>query len=124
VNKLDYQEEMLKLDAQSVYKMWIVDYLISNGDRHGENWGFFYNPHSMKIQGFHPLIDHNKAFDKRIMENPDALSRFGKMTMRQAAELAIDKVDLHFTAQITREDFLTEEQFASFFERSRELRIK
>ena len=32
--------------------MWIVDYLISNPDRHLENWGFYYDPTTTDILGF------------------------------------------------------------------------
>lgn len=38
VNGLDPEAEMLRIDSESIYKMWIVDFLISNRDRHGQNW--------------------------------------------------------------------------------------
>jgi len=52
---LDTLREAIKIDPDSMYKMMIVDYLISNRDRHGMNWGFFYNCNTMEILGCHPL---------------------------------------------------------------------
>ena len=37
---MNARAEALKVDLESIYKMWIVDYLISNRDRHVLNWGF------------------------------------------------------------------------------------
>lgn len=39
IHNLDSRKEALAIDAEAIYKMWIVDYLISNRDRHGLNWG-------------------------------------------------------------------------------------
>lgn len=60
--------EALRIDSESVYKMCIVDYLISNPDRHGRNWGFFYDD-SFNIVKCHPLFDHNNAFDVDVMKD-------------------------------------------------------
>lgn len=38
-NGIDFYKKILEIDADSIYKMWIVDYLISNRDRHSQNWG-------------------------------------------------------------------------------------
>lgn len=59
----------MRIDADSIYKVFIIDYLISNRDRHGGNWGFFYNCNTMEILGCHPLFDHNNAFDRALMQD-------------------------------------------------------
>lgn len=118
VNGMDPEEEMFKIDRESIYKMWIVDFLISNRDRHGQNWGFFYDMRTMEILGCHPLFDHNNAFDIDYMRNLDAPYQFGEMTIKQAALKAMGEVDFHFTAPIAREDFITERQYLSFKKRA------
>ena len=124
VHGLNPSEEMLKIDAESIYKMWIVDYLLCNRDRHGQNWGFYYDPKTMQILCCHPLFDHNNAFDTEWMQDRNAKYQFGEMTIREAAKLAMSKVDFHFTEEITREDFITERQYKEFMERAKDLGIR
>lgn len=124
VNNFDYYKKMIEIDAESIYKMWIVDYLLCNRDRHGQNWGFYYKPHSMEIVGCHPLFDHNNAFDKEWMQDRDAAYQFGDMTIREAAHKAMQNVDFHFIEEIKREDFITERQYNEFIYRAKELGIK
>lgn len=124
VNGIDPDVEMFEIDKESIYKMWIVDFLISNRDRHGQNWGFFYDTETMEILGCHPLFDHNKAFDIEYMKNMDSPYQFGGMTIKQAAKKAMNEVDFHFTAPITREDFITERQYVSFRKRAEFLGLK
>ena len=119
VNGKDPEKEMFEIDRDSIYKMWIVDFLISNRDRHGQNWGFFYDTETMEILECHPLFDHNNAFDIDFMRNIDAPYQFGDMTMKQAALKAMKEVEFHFTAPITREDFITERQYKSFQARAK-----
>ena len=123
VHSLDSFAEMLRIDAESIYKMWIVDFLLCNRDRHGQNWGFYYNPKTMEILGCHPLFDHNNAFDIEWMKDRDAKYQFGNMTIREAAWIAMQKVDFHFTEKITREDFITERQYQEFMERAEYLGV-
>lgn len=115
---------MLQEDVESLYKMWIVDYLISNRDRHGQNWGYFYDLKTMRLLGHHPLFDHNNAFDIEWMQDDDAKYQFGDYTIKQAAKLAMSKVDFCFTEPITRSDFLTDRQYESFARRARELGVE
>lgn len=124
VNGKDPDTEIFALDKESIYKMWIVDFLISNRDRHGQNWGFFYDTDTMEILGCHPLFDHNNAFDIDFMRNMDAPYQFGDITMKQAALKAMKEVDFHFTAPITREDFITERQYNSFRKRAEVLGLE
>ena len=125
LNGIDARAEALKVDPESIYKMWIVDYLISNRDRHGLNWGFFYNCDTMEILGCHPLYDHNNAFDIPLMQDDDAEYLYdSSMTMKQAAMKAMDKVDFHFYREFTPEDFLTKRQYDSFMRRAKQLGIE
>ena len=124
VNNFDYNKKMMEIDADSIYKMWIVDYLLCNRDRHGQNWGFYYKPHSMEIVSCHPLFDHNNAFDKDWMQDRDAAYQFGDMTIREAAHKAMKNVDFHFIEEIRPEDFITVRQHNEFMYRAKELSIK
>lgn len=124
VNGRNPEEEMFRIDRESIYKMWIVDFLISNRDRHGQNWGFFYDTETMDILGCHPLFDHNNAFDIDFMRDMDAPYQFGEMTIKQAALKAMKEVDFHFTAPVTRADFITERQYLSFKKRAACLGLK
>lgn len=124
VQGLDYNKEILKVDAENIYKMWIVDYLIANRDRHGQNWGFYYNPKTMKIYGCHPLFDHNNAFDVEWLKDRNIEYQFGNMTIREAAMHAMKKVDFHFTSEFTREDFITDRQYKEFMARAKDLGVQ
>lgn len=124
VKGLDSRKEALKIDPDSIYKMWIVDYLISNRDRHGLNWGFFYNCDTHEILGCHPLYDHNNSFDLALMQDDNAKYLYDdSMTMKEAAIEAMKHVDFHFYRAFTREDFITDRQYKSFMDRANELNI-
>ena len=125
IRGLDSRKEALKIDPESIYKMWIVDYLISNRDRHGLNWGFFYNCDTQEILGCHPLYDHNNSFDIPLMQNKDAEYLYdSSMTMKQAAMKAMENVDFHFYREPVRSDFLTDRQYQSYMDRARDIGIK
>lgn len=125
VQGLDSHKEALKIDPESIYKMWIVDYLISNRDRHGLNWGFFYNCDTMEILGCHPLYDHNNSFDISLMQDENAEYLYdASMTMKQAAMKAMREVDFHFYRTPVREDFITDRQYKTYMKRAEELGIK
>lgn len=123
VNGKNPDSEMLRIDKEMIYKMWVVDYLIANRDRHGQNWGFYYDSKTMEILSCHPLYDHNNAFDIEWMKDPDADYQFGNMTIRQAAHKAIREVDIKILNPITRDDFITERQYNCFMSRAKELGI-
>lgn len=124
VNGKNPDTEMLRIDCDSIYRMWIVDYLLCNRDRHGQNWGFYYRPSNMHIEGCHPLFDHNNAFDIEYMKDREAPYQFGGMTTREAAKLAMSRVDFCFTEPITRGDFFTDRQYAEFTWRAKDLGIR
>lgn len=121
VNGLNWMRELQKIDSDGMYKMWIVDYLISNPDRHGQNWGLYYDNGTFDFVSMHPLFDHNNAFDIDWMANPESEYIFTGKTMQQSARQAMKHVDFHFTAPITRNDFLTDRQWESFRWRAKDL---
>lgn len=112
-------------DDEGYYKMWIADYLISNSDRHGRNWGYYFDAVTGRLLGTHPLFDHDHAFDESVMENPNIPYRAAyQYTMKQAAHIARKKVDIYYKRDFEREDFQTDRQYDSFMERVRELDIR
>lgn len=60
--KLAELESFLKADS-GYFKMFIVDYLLNNTDRHTGNWGVYFDANSGKIIKLHPLFDHNLALN-------------------------------------------------------------
>lgn len=123
-NNLDADKELIRLDPDGYWKMMIVDYLLSNSDRHTQNWGLYYKPDSMEILGLHPLYDHNNAFDIEVMNDKNYGSHFRDSTLQKNALYAMKQVDFHFTAPITRDLFITERHYKSFMSKAEELGIK
>ncbi len=116
---------VLSIDAEHFYQMCIVDYLISNPDRHSRNWGFCYDTDTTKLKGLHPLFDHNNSFDPAYMSNPDAdYIVLPGQTMRQAAKYAAKKINVTYKRPFTEQDFLTQRQYRSFMSRLNDLGIK
>ena len=127
IQGIDPDLELKKIDAESINKMAIVDYLISNRDRHGQNWGLYYNAHTTEILKCHPLFDHNNAFDIKTMQDRDAVYVFSNKkgeSIRDVARYAIKRCDFHFTAPIVRSDFITQRQYDSFMSRAEELGVE
>lgn len=121
VNGLDFKKEVLRIGSYDYYAMCIVDYLISNRDRHSQNWGFYYDKDTMEIVSLHPLFDHNNAFDNEYMNNKDEKYLVTGGSLRDAAMTAMSKIDFKFTNTFTKDDFLTERQWLSFRDRAKEL---
>lgn len=122
-NNLNFMSEIFRIDSESIYKMMIVDYLISNTDRHGYNWGFLYNCNTMQILGCHPLFDHNNAFDDKEMKNLEGgdSALYKGVSMKKAALNAMRHVNFKFTSKITRKDFIYNEHYKSFMKRAKVL---
>lgn len=120
---VDPIDELTRLDADGFYKMLIIDYLIANPDRHGQNWGVYYDPNAVEVLRLHPLFDHNNAFDNGVMDDENYLSHFYDKSLKENALMAIKKVDVHFTKPITRDMFLTTKQYETFMKRVKQLGI-
>lgn len=126
-NRLDKdpRREAIRIDSDLIYKMMIVDYLIANPDRHGMNWGFFYDCDTMEVLGCHPLYDHNNSFDIDYIRDPDVRYLYDESkSMRDWAKYAMSKVDFHFFREPVRDDFLTERQFKEFSRRASEIGVR
>jgi len=120
---IDSLQEAFRLDSESMYKMFIVDYLVSNSDRHGGNWGFLYDSDTMELLGCHPLYDHNNAFDKSLMESSvGGQSLFYRKSMKEVALNARKHVEFDVSGHITPFDFMNLSQYKSFKNRLKELK--
>ncbi len=120
-NGLNFDKEVRRIDPEGFYKMCIIDYLISNRDRHLQNWGFYMDNSTFDIVSLHPLFDHNNAFDVGWMQNIDAKYQVTGKSIRESAKEAMVKVDFRFTDKIYRNDFITERQYESFVWRAKDL---
>lgn len=117
----NYLQELLNIDAENTYRMFIVDYLISNPDRHSLNWGLFYNCDTMQILGLHPLFDHNNAFDTGVMQRVDGGNShfYSNKTMLDVARMAKNRCN--FRCNVKRRDFMYREHYKSFLSRIKHL---
>ena len=116
---ISFENFVKKLDSENFYKTIIVDYLISNSDRHGQNWGFFMDNTSGRLLGLHPLFDHNNAFDPGDMESPyggDSLMMLGK-TKKEAALYAIKHCGFKVIEHVDKSDFSNTDAYLSFSHR-------
>lgn len=119
----NFLKETLAIDSGNFYKTCTVDYLISNSDRHAQNWGFYMDNKTGVIAKLHPLFDHNNAFDRGDMESKDggqSLMLQGK-SKREAALYSESKHHLRCIKPVTKNIFLTEDQYYSFMDRACEL---
>lgn len=87
INNINPQDTLSNY-TKDFANMVIVDYLINNWDRHGANWGIYYNPNTGKEISLHPLFDHNNSLlifnnefdgEEKSLINPD-------LTMKQFAQ--------------------------------------
>lgn len=119
----NFLSEALKIDAESIYKMCVVDYLISNSDRHGMNWGFYRNNRTGEMMSAHPLFDHNNAFDESLMKNPDEFRSqiFENKSLHEAALYSMNRCHLQCVDKVTKDMFLNEQQYDTFMKRACEL---
>lgn len=121
----DYVTEALKIDGDSMFKMFIVDFLISNYDRHDSNWGFWYDNETMQILRCHPLFDHNNAFASSFMaDRAGGVSQFRSgYTLYDMARYSMNYVDFQVNG-LRLEDFQYPDHYASFLSRCEQLGIQ
>ena len=122
----NFDDFVTKLDPENYYKMMVVDYLIANSDRHGQNWGFYMNNKTGELMGLHPLYDHNNAFDEQEMKLPgggDSLIMEGK-TKEEAAKYAMKRCNFKITADLTRNAFCCMKHYDYFKEKAESRRRK
>lgn len=123
VNEKNFMHQMSETDKNLFYQTVVVDYLISNRDRHGGNWGYYMNNHTGEIIGIHPLFDHNNAFSEKLErdENGGECLLINGKTQKEAALYAIKRCDFRITKPVPKEIFITEEDYKSCMERCCEL---
>ncbi|MBR3645517.1 MAG: hypothetical protein IKN54_03795, partial [Lachnospiraceae bacterium] len=120
---LNFYEEVKKIDSELFYKTIVVDYLISNSDRHSGNWGFFMDNRTGKIVCMHPLFDHNNAFDPNFMNDPSGgiCQLIPGKNQKEAALYAIKHCDFFCIRPITESMFYDKKMYESFMSRACEL---
>ena len=122
---MDTLDECIRLDPVTYYGMNILDYLTGNTDRHPENWGFLIDNATNQPVSLYPVMDFNQCFlsygtiDGASCQT--VLPR--KMTQREAAIEAVQKIGLRQTADIDLSIFAgMESEAAMFVQRLAELR--
>lgn len=120
---LNFFEEVKRIDSEMFFKTIVVDYLIANRDRHGGNWGFYMNNQNGKIICMHPLFDHNNAFDKNFMDDPEGgiCQLLEGKTQKEAALYAIKHCDFRCIKPITKSMFFNDNMYKTFINRACEL---
>ena len=121
---LDTLEECIRLDPVTYYGMNILDYLTGNTDRHPENWGFLVDNATNQPVSLYPVMDFNQCFlsyDTIDGANcQTVLPR--KMTQREAAIEAVQKIGLRQISDIDRTVFGDmEPEYEMFMQRLNEL---
>ena len=121
---VDWRNSLIRLDPENFYQMLVIDYLISNPDRHTLNWGLFYNCNTMELLGLHLLYDNNNAFDLNLMNNDNFHSHFYDKTMYEVARMALSRCNFKITNKITKSDFYYPSHYYSFVDKASKLGIK
>ena len=107
-------------DPDSIYKMCIVDYLISNPDRNLQNWGFYEDNLTGKVLKCHPLFNHDKAFDAEILNNLNGgpSQVFEGLNQYQAALKSLENCEFKMLRKPHRNLFLNYEMYNSFMRKA------
>ena len=113
-------DETISIDSENFFKMCVVDYLISNSDRHSQNWGFYVNNYNGNIICLHPLYDHNNAFNKGDMKASDGGPSiiYSGQSKKDVAKYSIKRCSLKCISEVTDNLFLNEVMRESFFDRA------
>lgn len=121
--EISFTAKALEIDSEMFYKTCVVDYLISNSDRHIANWGFYMNNKTGNFICCHPLFDHNNGFDKGDMEDTDGgrSQMFPNKSKKEAALYSIKKCMFKNIKPIKKDFFLSDEMYESFMKRAVEL---
>lgn len=90
-------------------KMFVVDYLLSNTDRHDENWGFYMDNETGKLVSLIPLYDHNLSLiaDLTGASSDGLLSNFKQYeTLRDGAVDNLERAHLEVVKSLDSVDFM------------------
>ena len=92
------QKIVIRQDEYSYHMMNIIDYLVGNTDRHWENWGFWVNNSSNRLEKLHPLMDFNRAFRSYdTLDGAKCLTTVENMSQKDAAVMGVQKIGLNQT---------------------------
>lgn len=115
---MDKMQYILNLDAYSYYMMNIIDYLIGNTDRHWGNWGLLIDNETNKPIRLYDLMDFNKAFQAYgTIEGANCLTTPNKMSQKEAAIEAVQKIGLNQIKEIDYSWFKDNSQREMFINR-------
>jgi hypothetical protein len=112
--------------ANDFHQMNVVDYLLENSDRHGQNWGFYMDNKTGDLIKLHPLYDHNNAFDSEWLHTTDggpSLLYQGKSKL-EVAKNSLRKCNLQLQGKIKRSEFVKNEHMQVFCDRMSKLGMK
>lgn len=114
---IETQEYILELDRYNYYMMNVIDYLVGNTDRHWGNWGFLVDNRGNKPMCLHKLMDFNQAFHAyNQIDGANCQTAFGRrMTQREAAVRAVEKIGLNQVRAAGRELFSGLPQYYEMF---------
>jgi len=121
-HNLDFYDYVMSIDSENIAKMCVADYLLSNSDRHGANWGFYQNAESGELLCCHPLMDHNHAFDE-AKDDPDGIAGYHEFgnSRRDAALKMLGQSNIKCMAPVQRKMFLNDNDYHSFMKKAVEL---
>lgn len=88
-NGINFRDLCKRIGGVDYHNMFVVDYLISNTDRHDGNWAFYMNNDTGKLVSMVPLYDHNLSLIADITgasKNDNLLSNFREFkTLKEGA---------------------------------------
>lgn len=119
---LDTYEVCKSLDPETYYGMNILDYLTGNTDRHPENWGFLIDNRTNKYIALYPLMDFNQCFlaydtvDGASCQTVPWIAGKVRVTQREAAIEAVEKIGLPQIKEIDMEQFGSMKKEAKMFQ--------
>ncbi|MEY8515564.1 hypothetical protein AALC25_01305 [Lachnospiraceae bacterium 29-84] len=113
----DLKKYILSLDRHNYYMMNIVDYLVGNTDRHWGNWGVLVRNQNNKPVRLYDLMDFNQAFHSYDnVEGSNCQTMFGeRINQKDAAVLAVSRIGLNQTREVSKEFFVGLPQFYEMF---------
>lgn len=123
---LDEFREIEKIDPEQYHLMQVADYILSNEDRHGANFGFFMDNNSGKIETLYPLMDHDHAFS----DDPIIFSQTSEqtMTLKEAAFQSLNhvntKINLNKLLNMKKPENINQEQWSRVLENAKEIRLE
>ncbi len=117
--EIDPIDQAIKYDAVIYYEMQLIDYILNNPDRHGQNWGFYMDATTGKLRRMALHFDHDRAFNKNI----EIMSLTSKepMLLKDAALDALShvRVPLENILKAEKPPTMTDRQWEGVLERVR-----